>query len=112
MNTETIWQFRTANFRIAYEVFPEYDLDLSWDEDGETRDRLERGLLVAFVAKVAIYWQGREIAADYLGNCIYENAEDFRDHFGGKGSYFSDMVRSAVREARRNLNAVPKVRAA
>jgi len=104
MNHETIWQFRTANFRIAYEVF--------WDEDGETRDRLERGLLVSFVAKVTVYWNGQEVGSDYLGNCIYESAEDFRDHFGGRGSYFSDMVRNAVREARRNLNAVPKVRAA
>lgn len=46
----------------------------------------------------------------YLGNSIYEKPAEFRDHFGmnanGHGSYFSDMVREAVAEARKNLPAL------
>ncbi len=108
MNTETIWSFRTDRFRVALEVFPEYDLDLSWDEDGSIRDRLERSLLVAFQTKVAVYLDGREVGADYLGGCIYESAEQFRE----EGAYFRDMVRAAIREARRTLNNAPRLRAA
>lgn len=108
MNNETIWTFRTDRFRIALEVCPEYDLDLSFDEDGSVRDRLERGLLVAFQAQVVVYLDGREVGADYLGNCIYESAEQFRE----EGSYFRDMVRAAIREARRNMSNAPRLRAA
>jgi hypothetical protein len=114
--SDTIWQFKTARFCIAFEALPEDDLDLSWDDDGSIREGLESGLYVAFVAKVAVYLDGQEISADYLGGCIYESAHDFRDHIGreakGHWSYFSNMVREAIREARRNLANRPTLRAA
>lgn len=114
--SETFWTFETARFRITLEALPEYDLDLSWDDDGSTREGLESGLYVAFVAKVAVYLDGQEVGADYLGGCIYESVEAFRDHIGckakGYGSYFSDMVRQAIQEARRNLANRPTLRAA
>jgi hypothetical protein len=105
---ETIWTFRTNRFRIALEVAPEYDLDLSFDDDGRVRDKLDRGLLVAFQARVVVYLDGREVGADYLGACIYESAEQFREESG----YFADMVRAAIREARQTLNHAPRLRAA
>lgn len=111
---ETVWEFKTARFRVAFEIEPEDDLDLSWDETGEVREGLESGLYVAFVAKLAVYLDGREVGADYLGGCIYESPEAFRDHVGSKakgyGSYFSDMVREAIKEARQTLAAVPTLR--
>ena len=114
--TNIIWEFKTARFRVAFEIEPEYDLDLSFDDTGEVREGLEDGRFVAFVAKVAVYLDGREVGADYLGGCIYENPEAFRDHIGSKakgyGSYFADMVREAIRDARRTLTNAPTLRAA
>ena len=121
MRTETIWSFKTANFRVAYEVMPEDDLDLSWDDTGEVREGLASGKFIAFQAKVAVYdlTTGNEIGADYLGQCIYESAEAFMDHrecgkqnreyaargeAGRCGSYFSDMVKGAIAEARKYQN--------
>lgn len=110
--SDTVWEFRTKNFKVAYEVEPEWDLDLSWDEDGSIREGLNSGLYVAFVAKVAVYWKGLEIGADYLGQCIYQSPEELRDHIGskGRGSYFSDMVRAAIQESRKTLNETPNMR--
>ncbi|MDV2964543.1 hypothetical protein RZ532_01025 [Nitratireductor aquimarinus] len=106
----TIWEFSTKRFRIVMTAEEEYGLDLSWDDSGEIREKIEDGLLDVFCAKCAVYLDGREISADYLGGCIYETADDFRDHMGlaakrradgrNYGSYFSDMVRTAIQEAR------------
>jgi hypothetical protein len=86
---------------------PEYDLDLSWDETGEIAAGVEDGTYTVFCAKCAVFVDGEEIAADYLGQCIYADIMDFRDHVGckatGCGSYFSDMVREAVSLARAEL---------
>lgn len=45
-----------------------------------------------------------------LGGSIYEKPAEFRDHFGmngkGHGSYFSQMVREAIAEARKRLPVV------
>lgn len=116
MSTETIWTFKTDRFAVCFEVMPEDDLDLSWDDDGSVREGLESGHYVAFVARMAVYLDGREVAADYLGGCIYQNPEQFRDHIGckakGYGSYFSDMVREAIRQARRRLADIPTLRVA
>jgi hypothetical protein len=104
-NSETMWEFRTARFTVAWEISPCDDLDLSWDDTGETRANLESGLWCAFDSAVVVYMDGREIGADYLGQSIYENPSEFRlEHLGGKfGSYFSDMVRGAIAEARATL---------
>ncbi len=120
-----MWDFKTANFRVALECTPDYDLDLSWDEDGSTREALESGELIAFQAKVAVYdmTTGDEIGADYLGGCIYASVEDFIDHrkcgkqnreyaaqgeTGRCGSYFRDMVTEAIEQARKRY-AKPRV---
>lgn len=122
---ETIWERKTPNFRVALEAAPEDYVDLSWDDDGSVRENLESGLWVALQFKVAVYdAQGNEIAADYLGQSIYENPSDFIDHRacgranreyaakgerGRCGSYFTDMVHSACSEARR-VYAAPRAK--
>lgn len=113
---ETLWTFRTKNFTVAWEISPCFDLDLSWDDTGETAENLDSGLWTAFDSKMTVYYRGAEIAADYLGQSIYENPSDFRDHIGmnakGHGSYFSDMVREACKQAREAMKDAPKLRAA
>jgi hypothetical protein len=119
-----IWKFETARFTVVMTAEPEHDLDLSWDDTGEVAKGIESGKFDVFCAKCAVLLDGREIAADYLGQCIYETPETFRDHIGigcrlcrkdGKnyGSYFSDMVRQSVSLARNYLrdNPAPALRA-
>jgi hypothetical protein len=114
--SETLWEFKTARFRVAWEISPCEDCDLSWDDTGEVADKINSGLWYAFDSAVVVYLDGREVGADYLGQSIYENPRDFRDHLGmnahGHGSYFSDMVRGAIAEARKNLSGLPRVRVA
>ena len=52
--------FRTKNFTVRVTAEEEYDVDLSWDDDGSTREGLENGTLIAFCAKAAVYYRGRE----------------------------------------------------
>lgn len=116
MAWETLWTFKTARFTVKWQIEPAYCEDLSWDETGETKANLESGLWFCFDSRVVIYCDGREVGSDYLGQSIYENPRDFRDHIGmnarGHGSYFSDMVREACREARKTLANTPRIRAA
>lgn len=100
----------------------EPDVDLSFDDNGEIRAGLESGKFVCFCAKVAVYFRGNEVATDYLGNCIYESPSAFMDHVGIKhhkpypgakagccGSYFSDMIHTAIAEARKEIAAFKTV---
>ena len=112
---KTIWRFETPNFTVTVTAETEHDLDLSWDDSGETADKLDSGELCAFCAKASVRFRGAEIGADYLGNCIYAAPEEFRDHLGlaaksredgrNYGSYFPGMVREAIREAREFIGA-------
>jgi hypothetical protein len=103
---ETMWTFKTKNFEVRASIEPcDSSLDLSWDETGETRANLESGLWTAFDTRVEVFFRGRVIGSDTLGESIYERPADFfKEHRGmnarGHGSYFSDMVREAVRHAR------------
>ena len=95
----TAWTFKTARLRVALELHDCDDLDLSWDDDGSVRDGLERGVFIAFDASVVVKLDGREVGRDWLGQCVYRSADDFR--YGG--GYFPDMVSEAVADARRNI---------
>lgn len=111
---ETIWEFNTAQFRVEFAAAPEDDMDLSWDDTGETREGLESGLYCCFVARVRVLHVPTDdtvLGTAYLGQCIYENPSDFVRH----GGYFDDMVSEAIREARKyraTLAEMPKLRAA
>lgn len=95
---KTVWTFKTDHFCVKFEVTPDYDADLSFDETGEVADRINRGLFDCFVARIAVQFEGWTIGEDYLGACIYESPQDFI----GDG-YFRDMVRIAIDEARKEF---------
>ena len=114
--SDIVWQFKTRNFTVQWLISPCDDLDLSWCETGETRENIESGLWTAFDSEMRVLFRGVEIGAACLGQSIYENPADFRDHIGmnakGHGSYFSDTVREAISEARKTLANMPEMRAA
>ena len=93
----TIREFETARLRIVVDALPEDDIDLSWDEDGSTREGLESGKYIAFCARARLFLGDVELARDYLGGCIYESLEDFAKP--GQG-YCADMIREVCCRAR------------
>jgi hypothetical protein len=120
---ETIWEFKTKNFRIEAESVEDYDVDLSFDETGEVRRKLENGDFVSFGVVVTVYANGSEMGESSLWGCIYEDFKSFVDHRGLRaqerklqkernqpnlriGSYFSGMVREAITEARKSIEAI------
>ncbi len=121
-NSETtIWQFETRNFRVVASISPDTDVDISFDETSETRDKLESGEWTAFETAVRVYFRDAEVAADYLGGSIYAEPRDFfREHIGlaarsradGRNycCYFPGMVSQAISEARKALADMPQLR--
>ena len=109
-----VWKFRTAQFTVTLDCTEETDPDLSWDETGETAEKIANGEWYNLTFRVCVKWNGAEMGVAYLGNSIYANPEDFRDHIGmngkGYGSYFSDMVREAIEKARRYMSQMPRLR--
>lgn len=103
---ETIYTFKTARFTLELAAEPELDAP-DWFGAEEDIQRIQRGELVYFCARVRILLDGRELAADYLGGCCYETPQAFR-----RDPYFLDMVRSAVKDARAFIHNTPRVRAA
>lgn len=128
-----MWKFKTASFRIVAMIEQDYDLDLSWDETGETREKLESGEWQSFGTTVTVYTKdGHELASDSLWGSIYAEPWDFfTEHRSAdpmnrncsamrqaRGAavtichYFPDMVTGVVRQAREALCKMPKVRCA
>lgn len=120
-----IREFKTAQFRVVVDAEYDYDADLSFDNTGEVRRKLESGEYVCFSARAAVYFRGTELASDYLGGCIYEDIAQFQDHracgkqnreykrkkkAGRCGSYFADMIKTACAEARKELRKMQSVR--
>lgn len=104
--------------KATHRGIEEDDLDLSFDEDGSTLKGLQSGELMAFVARVRVFFNGNEVGSDYLGGCIYKSLEDFMDHKecgeqnrayeaagdpGRCGSHFSQMIATAVADARKTI---------
>ena len=121
----TIREFHTPNFTVRVTAEEDNDLDLSFDDDGSVREGLESGKFMAFCVKAAVYYNGTELATDYLGGCIYRSIEEFMDHkecgrqnkiyaakgeAGRCGSYFTDMVHTVCKEAREELHKLQNVR--
>lgn len=116
MNTlENIYTFKTRNFTIRVDAVEETNPDFSFDDTGEAQEMIERGDWLCFAVRASVSFRGSDIGEDYLGNCIYQNIRDFRDHFGIRkhancGSYFTDMIRESIREARKTLSEMPTLR--
>jgi hypothetical protein len=124
---QTIYKFQTRRFIVEVVALPEDYLDLSWDESGETAQKIETGELCAFQVEARVSFCGEygepiKLGADYLGGCVYESPEAFRDHFGVRPyerelsakhggpvtvcHYFSSMVREAIAQARCNMDTI------
>jgi hypothetical protein len=114
-----LWTFKTPNFAIALDCGTEWAPDFSWCDE-ETVEALNSGALECVIFRVTVSdRRGMVLGADWLGNSIYADVAEFRrEHVGAAGrwgSYFPDMVRNAIREARaelRRLQAVPVRKAA
>jgi hypothetical protein len=111
----TVWNFRTANFEVFCRAEPEDYPDLSW-ADEEVLDRLDRGVYQNICWHVGVRKNGHEIGSSYLGNSVYEDPSDFvREHLGVAPqeraggfkyiTYFPEMVREAIADARKTLAA-------
>lgn len=135
---ETVWEFRTARFRVVLEIEPE-DMDpadsFQFQED---IDAVRNGEVEWFQAIVAVYCDGRKVAWDALGGCAYKTVQEFytshrdpdpmnrnctimrRAWKGGNDPdakisichYFPSMVSQAIAEARKVLGDVPRLRQA
>lgn len=106
-----MYEFKTAQFSITWAIEPDSDCDLSFDDTGETREKIESGEWECFTSRMQCRHRqtGAVLATDYLGGSIYANPADFRDHIGARGkygSYFRDMVRNVCAEAREQLRAL------
>lgn len=82
MELHTFWTFETARFTVAAVACEDCDVDLSWDDTGETRAKIDSGEWQYFRVEMRVMLDGRTIATDHLGGCIYETFADFRDHIG------------------------------
>ncbi len=105
--------FKTARFRVTLDWTWEEWPDLSWDETGETAAKVESGEWGVYLFRVRVTLDGEEVGRDYLGNSIYADPADFATEHRQGGAYFPDMVREAIREARRAIaKPRPYIRAA
>lgn len=114
-------EFTTNRFRVTLSWQWEDDQDISWDDTGEVREKLESGEWGNYTFSVHVYLDGHEVASDHLGNSIYADPNEFaREHIGlaaksradgcNYGAYFPDMIRQALGEARREVNRMQSVR--
>lgn len=116
MNTlENIYTFKTLNFTIRVDAVEETNPDFSFDDSDDTLDKIVSGEFTCFAVRASVSFRGSVVGTDYIGNCIYQNFRDFRDHLGIKkhanyGSYFTEMIRESIREARKTLSEMPKLR--
>lgn len=127
MKQGVVWSFETAKLRVVLQVdrnrHYKYDGD---DESGEVQDKLNSGEYVAFGSTVIVTLKatGKEIGFDYLGGSVYgmDNYAEFwtahrdpdasnrntlamRAQNRAVGHYFPDMVKQALRNARREINS-------
>lgn len=132
MSVVEMFRFETANFVIRATIQPDEDIDMSWDEDGETREKLNSGEYQAFATIVTVAHNGLVLGESSLWGSIYTKPEDFftghrnanpmnrncsamRAVHGGNVTichYFPDMVSEAVGQARKAIATMPKVRTA
>ena len=98
---EKIDERTVDGFTIVTSVAPEdSDPRDSFDIDAdEIFRKIEAGIYVWFVAKVAAFKNGVELASDFLGGCCYESAQAFISEDG----YHPDMIAEAIRGAKAKL---------
>lgn len=132
MHRETVWEFKTAQFRIALEVSPE---EMDPADSFEFEDDIEavrNGDVEWFCADVAVYYKGNGIALgrDSLGGCAYNSVREFyTSHWDSPAmsrncsamrlargdnvvmcEYFTSMVREAISQARATLDYLREIK--
>lgn len=101
---EEISRETVDGFDIVFSVVPE-DIHPGDSFDPECFDipqlceDIDRGRYSWFIARVQAFRAGVEIAADYLGGCLYDSPADFVK----AGDYYADMVDTVTREARAKI---------
>lgn len=106
-----MWSFKTKNFTVIWEIESDVLDTRHMDAElaAECRRNVRSGKWECFTSTIRVMDNATkvDIGEAYLGGSIYENPAEFRDHFGmnrkGHGSYFSQMVREAVAQARRRF---------
>lgn len=103
MTYENIHTETAAGFDIVFSVAPEIDAP-DWEfespeDERETLERINRGDLAWFIAKVEAYKNGICLGTDYLGGCCYESPLQFVN----ASDYYGDMVENVVNQARKNI---------
>ena len=87
---EISWAPDTTQLELVFHPSMEYFEEL--------QENIREGVWEHFILKVAAYYDGREMAADYLGSIVHENPADWiREDEDGQ---VDDMVRKVVDEAR------------
>lgn len=127
------YRFKTDRFAVIATA-TECDYEPDWLDGEDQRDLIRKincGDLIWFNAEVAVYLDGRKVAADTLGGCCYESLDEFTSSHRDSdpmnrncsimraargddvciGHYFPDMVRIAIAEARKALANTPRIRA-
>jgi len=120
---DTPYRFQAGSYLVIARTVQDDDVDTSFDETGETADKIASGEWQAFGTIVDVIDQhGVVIGSDSLWGSIYADPEEFftahRDSNpenrncsiktmpGVIGHYFPGMVRNATREAREYLRGV------
>lgn len=126
------WRFETAHFVVVATIEQDYDVDISFDETSETLEKLQSGEWQAFATIVTVYAKasGAKLGSDALYGSIYaEPREFFTEHrcadplnrnssimraAHGESTaichYFPEMVREAIRETRKSVVNLPRLR--
>ena len=116
----TMWRFKTAQFTVRARIVDDYSVDTSFDETGETVERLERGDWSAFGTIVEVIKNDRVIGESSLwGNIYADPREFFVSHWDSEADYrntldmesknsavchyFPELVREAIADARKTL---------
>jgi hypothetical protein len=98
---ETVHEETRDGFDIVLSFAPEHyapDWDMTEEEKVDLFDRIDRGVLLWFMARVEVKKAGITLGSDYLGGCCYESVLDFM-----RGGYYDDMIDAAMREARKTI---------
>ena len=100
---DQIWTFKTDRFTVEVSVAPETDRpEDRFEFDDDVRAILDGNCDWFMVRSRVLMDHKFEIGTDYLGGCAYYHSEDFL-----RDSYFYDMVRTAIKEARSYLKKYP-----
>lgn len=108
-----MWQFKTRNFTVLWLISPDVlrTDGIEPERAAEWKKDIRAGKLKCFQSEIRVVCNATGVALgeSYLGNSLYENPAEFRDHFGmtkgGFGSYFAQMVKEAISEARERFPA-------